>query len=319
MSNTEVFVGIDVAKKRLDVCLVPEADRFAAVNSSDGIGEIVERLAKRNVALVVVEATGGYEVQIVAALTGAGIPVAVVNPRQARDFAKATGQLAKTDAIDARVLAEFARAVRPEARTLPDPATNELKALAARRRQLTEMLVAEKNRLSLASVPVRLHIQAHIAWLEDELGRIDGDIAAAIRDNPVWQNNDRLLKGVPGVGPVISATLLSGLPELGALNRKQIAALAGVAPLNRDSGKVKGKRSIWGGRAPVRRALYMGTLVAARFNPVIKQFYDRLIAAGKPPKVALVACMRKLLTILNVMIRNQTPWQPQEQSSPVAC
>lgn len=309
MSGNEVFAGIDVSKDRLEVGIQPESDIFSVTNDEGGIRDVVERLAKLNLTLVVVEATGGFETEVVAALAAAGIPVAVINPRQARDFAKATGRLAKTDAIDAGVLAEFAQAVRPEARALPDNQASELKALAARRRQLTGMLVAEKNRLALAQKAVRPHIQAHISWLEGELIRLDGDLAALIKDNPAWQNKDVLLRSVPGVGAVISVTLLSGLPELGTLNRKQIAALAGVAPLNRDSGKMKGKRSIWGGRAPVRRALYMGTLVATRFNPVIKEFYDRLIAAGKPPKVALVACMRKLLTILNVMIRHQTSWR----------
>jgi len=280
---------------------------------------IIERLAKLDVALVVLEATGGLETRITAALSAAGIPVVVVNPRQVRDFARATGRLAKTDAIDARILAEFAMAVRPKIRALPDEATSELKALSARRRQLTEMIVAEKNRLGSASKSVRPNIEAHIRWLKDELDRIDDDILQLIKNNSSFKGKDTLLRSAPGIGPVISATLLCQLPELGSLNRKQIAALVGVAPFNRDSGKFKGKRVVWGGRTHVRRALYMGTLVASRFNPVIKEFYNRLLEAGKSPKVALVACMRKLLTILNAMIKHQRAWQASSSMSVVCC
>lgn len=319
MDRTHVFVGIDVSKAQLDVGFAPKSEVLSVGNADEGISTIVEHLAKLDVALVVLEATGGLETRITAALSAAGIPVVVVNPRQVRDFARATGRLAKTDAIDARILAEFAMAVRPKIRALPDEATSELKALSARRRQLTEMIVAEKNRLGSASKSVRPNIEAHIRWLKDELDRIDDDILQLIKNNSSFKGKDTLLRSAPGIGPVISATLLCQLPELGSLNRKQIAALVGVAPFNRDSGKFKGKRVVWGGRTHVRRALYMGTLVATRFNPVIKAFYNRLLEAGKSPKVALVACMRKLLTILNAMIKHQQAWQASSSMSVVCC
>ena len=319
MDRTHVFVGIDVSKAQLDVGFAPKSEVLSVGNADEGISTIVEHLAKLDVALVVLEATGGLETRITAALSAAGIPVVVVNPRQVRDFARATGRLAKTDAIDARILAEFAMAVRPKIRALPDEATSELKALSARRRQLTEMIVAEKNRLGSASKSVRPNIEAHIRWLKDELDRIDDDILQLIKNNSSFKGKDTLLRSAPGIGPVISATLLCQLPELGSLNRKQIAALVGVAPFNRDSGKFKGKRVVWGGRTHVRRALYMGTLVATRFNPVIKAFYNRLLEAGKSPKVTLVACMRKLLTILNAMIKHQQAWQASSSMSVVCC
>lgn len=319
MDRKQVFVGIDVSKAQLDVGFAPKSEPLSVCNAEEGISTIVEHLAKREVALVVLEATGGFEAPVVAALSAAGIPIVVVNPRQVRDFARATGRLAKTDALDAHVLAEFAMAVRPEIRALPDAKTSELKALSARRRQLTEMIVAEKNRLGTASKSVRPNIEAHIKWLKDELDKIDDDILKLIKNNSLFQSKDKLLKSVPGVGPVISAILLSELPELGSLDRKKIAALVGVAPFNRDSGKFKGKRVVWGGRSHVRCALYMGTIVAIRFNPVIKEFYNRLLEAGKPPKVALVACMRKLLTILNAMIKYQRAWQASYPMSVVCC
>jgi len=234
--------------------------------------------------------------------------VVVVNPRQVRDFAKATGQLAKTDHIDAVVLARFTEAVRPAVRPLPDEITLELRALIARRRQITEMIVAENNRLGGVSKAVKKRIDAHIRWLEAELGRADKDLDQSIRHSPIWQENQDLLRTVPGIGPVVSRSLIAELPELGKLNRKQIAALVGVAPLNRDSGTLRGRRSIWGGRAAVRAVLYMAALVASRHNGVIRAFYQRLRSAGKAPKVALVACMRKLLTILNAMIKHKTRW-----------
>ena len=319
MDRKKVFVGIDVSKATLDVGFTPGKETVRVANAEEGIAEITKQLAKLEVALVVLEATGGLERHTVAALSAAGIPVVVVNPRQVRDFAKATGRLAKTDAIDAAVLAEFAMAVRPKLRALPDEATSELKALSSRRRQVTGMLVAEKNRLGAAAPSVRPHIEAHIRWLHDELDRIDGDILRLIKNNPRFKSTDTLLRSAPGVGPVISATLLSELPELGLLNRKQIAALVGVAPFNRDSGMLRGKRTVWGGRPYVRRALYMGTLVATRFNPVIKEFYHRLLAAGKSPKVSLVACMRKLLTILNAMIKHQRAWQASSPLPVICC
>ena len=240
----------------------------------------------------------------------AGLPVVVVNPRQVRDFAKATGTLAKTDALDAAVLAHFAAAVRPTPRPLPDAATQSLAALVTRRRQLVEMLTAERNRLGSAPRVLRAEIQAHITWLKRRLGRLDADLHQAIRTSPAWRVQDDLLQSVPGVGPVLAVTLLASLPELGTLNRKAIAALVGVAPLNRDSGTRQGRRMVWGGRAAVRAVLYMGTLVAVRHNPVLRAFYQRLRAVGKLPKVALTACMRKLLTILNAMLKQQTRWNP---------
>lgn len=254
------------------------------------------------------EATGGVERQLTRALASAELPVVVVNPRQVRDFAKATGQLAKTDAIDAVVLARFAETVRPVLRPLPDEVTLELRALIARRRQITEMMVAERNRLRGASQSVTKRIDAHIRWLEAELQRADKDLDQSIRQSPIWQENEDLLRSVPSIGPVISRTLLAELPELGQLNRKQIAALVGIAPLNWDSGTLRGRRAIWGGRASVRAVLYMAALVASRHNTVMRVFYKRLRDAGKAPKVALVACMRKLLTILNSMIKHKTRW-----------
>jgi transposase len=258
--------------------------------------------------LLVVEATGGLERRIVRALAAAELPVIVVNPRQVRDFAKATGRLAKTDKIDAEVLAHFGEAVRPARRTLPAPASEELRALIARRRQITEMLTAETNRLTHSAKAVRKRIVAHIRWLEAELDRVDSELDQSIQQSPIWREQEDLLKSVPGIGPVISRTLLAELPELGELNRKQIAALVGVAPLNWDSGMMRGRRAIWGGRATVRAALYMAALVASRCNPKIREFHRRLRAGGKASKVALVACMRKLLTILNAMIKHRTRW-----------
>ena len=259
--------------------------------------------------LVVLEATGGMEYPLAAALAVAGRPVVVVNPRQVRDFARATGRLAKTDAIDARVLAHFAAAMHPQTRPLPDTQGQELKAILARRRQLIEMLTAERNRLQSArSKAVKANIQAHIAWLEKEMTHIDHDLGQSIRQSPVWQEKDDLLKSVPGVGPVLSTTLLADLPELGLLNRREIAALVGVAPFNRDSGHIRGQRAVWGGRAVVRSALYMSTLVATRYNPIIRDFYQHLLSAGKPKKLAVTACMRKLLAILNAMLKHKKPW-----------
>jgi transposase len=305
-----VFVGIDVAKATLDVAVHPTAERWTIAHTEGEVAGLVRRLTGLPPALVVLEATGGLEVPLAGALVTAGLPVAVVNPRQVRDFAKATGTLAKTDALDAAVLAHFAAAVRPTPRPLPDAATQTLAALVTRRRQLVEMLTAERNRLGSASRPLRVEIQAHITWLQRRLGRLDTDLHQAIRTSPVWRVQDDLLQSVPGVGPVLAVTLLASLPELGTLNRKAIAALVGVAPLNRDSGTLRGRRMVWGGRAAVRAVLYMGTLVAVRHNPVLRAFYQRLRAVGKLPKVALTACMRKLLTILNAMLKHQTRWNP---------
>lgn len=302
------FVGIDVSKARLDVAVRPSGESESFLNDAGGIQDLVKRLEELPVTLIVLEATGGLERGVTRALTSAELPVVVVNPRQVRDFAKATGQLAKTDRIDAVVLARFAEAVRPALRRLPDEVTLELRALIARRRQITDMIVAERNRLGGASKAVKKRIDAHIRWLEAELERADKDLDQSIGHSPIWQENQNLLRTVPGIGPVTSRSLMAELPELGELNRKQIAALAGIAPLNRDSGTLRGRRSIWGGRAAVRAVLYMAALVASRHNAVIRAFYKRLRNAGKAPKVALVACMRKLLTILNAMIKHKTRW-----------
>lgn len=311
MMDPVVFVGIDVSKAQLDLALQPEGPRLSAPNTEPGIATMVGRLRTVKPALIVLEATGGLERPLVRALVEAKLPAVVVNPRQVRDFAKATGHPAKTDALDAHVLARFAEAVRPALRPVPDANTQELATLMTRRRQLVEMLTAEKNRLSSAPTCAQKRIQAHIAWLTTELARIEKDLDHAIRNSPVWREQEDLLQSVPGIGPVVTRTLLAELPELGTLNRKQIAALVGIAPFNRDSGTMRGKRTVWGGRAPVRATLYMAALVAARHNPVIRTFYHRLCAAGKAKKVALIACMRKLLTILNAMMKHQTPWCPE--------
>lgn len=308
MEVSLIFVGIDVSKAQLDVAIRPTGEKESFANDKVGIKALVKWLAKIAPTLVVLEATGGYERQITQAVVRAELPVVVVNPRQVRDFAKATGQLAKTDSIDAAVLAHFAEAVRPELRPLPDAVTLELRALTARRRQIIEMIGAENNRLAMTSKAVRKRINAHIRWLEQELERADQDLDRSIQQSPLWKENEDLLRSAPGIGPVTSRTLLAELPELGTLDRKQISALVGVAPFNRDSGSLKGRRSIWGGRAPVRCALYMATLVASRRNSVIRDFYKRLRAKGKLFKVALVACMRKLLTILNSMIKHKSRW-----------
>lgn len=310
MESSEAFVGIDVSKAQLDVAVWPSGEQWSVSNDSAGITALNERLVSMKPRLVVLEATGGLEVPLSAALAVAQLPVVLVNPRQVRDFAKATGTLAKTDALDAQVLARFAQAVRPSVRSLPNEETKHLQTLLARRRQMVEMLTAEGNRLRQATPAVSQRIQAHIAWLEQELRDLDGDLGRAVRSSPVWREKENLLRSVPGVGRVLSLTLLASLPELGALGRRQIAALVGVAPLNRDSGAFRGTRTVWGGRASVRATLYMATLVATRHNPVIRGFYLRLVQAGKAKKVALVACMRKLLAILNAMLKHRTPWNP---------
>jgi transposase len=266
--------------------------------------------------LVVLEATGNYERPAAVAVAAAGIAVAVVNPRQARDFAKAAGRLAKTDRIDAQVLARFAGAVGPRPSVLPDEEARVLQDILLRRRQLLEMIVAEKNRLQMASEAVARRIAAHLRWLEKELGRVERELDEAVGESETWRANEELLRSVPGVGPVLARTLLAELPELGTLPRRRGCALVGVAPFNRDSGTFRGKRQVWGGRAPVRAALYMGALVATRHNPVIREFYERLLAAGKPKKVALVACMRKLLSILNAVMRDRVPWHSAHLLTP---
>ncbi len=308
MTTTTPHVGIDVAKARLDVAVRPTGDSWQVTNDAAGVAALVARLHQLQATLVVLEATGGYERPVTAALSAAGLAVAVVNPRQVRDFARAIGKLAKTDALDAQVLAHFAEAVRPPARPLATDHAQYLTAILMRRRQIVAMLAAEQNRLETAPL-VRERVAVHIVWLEEELARLDGDLAEAIRDDPAWQEREALLRSVPGVGPVLATTLLAELPELGALTRHQVAALVGVAPLNCDSGTLRGKRAVWGGRGRVRAVLYMAALVASRHNPAIKAFYQRLCAAGKARKVAVVACMRKLLTILNAMLAHREPWR----------
>jgi len=306
-----MFIGIDVAKAQLAFACQPSAERGTVPNDDVGIRELVARCQALAPTLLVLEATGGYEAAVVAALATAGLPVVVANPRQVRDFAKATGRLAKTDALDAQVLALFAERVRPAPRPLPDDAVQALDALLTRRRQLVEMLTAERNRLLVARPAVRRDLQQHIRYLERRLREADDDLHTAVKTSPLWRVKDDLLQSVPGVGQVVSLTLLAELPELGRLSHKEIAALVGVAPLARDSGTLRGKRLVYGGRAPVRAALYMAALVASKCNPVIRTFYQRLRAAGKPAKVALTACMRKLLTILNAIARSGTPWRPE--------
>ena len=306
------YAGIDVAKDRLDVVLRPSGEYMEATNDERGIRSVVRRLRKEDVALAVLEATGGLEQPAAADLALAGVPVAIVNPRQVRDFAKATGKLAKTDRIDAAVLAHFAEAVRPQPRPLADEHARELSAVVLRRRQILAMTTAEANsRARTAPKALRKRIEAHLRWLRKELARVDGELERAVKESLLWKERATLLMSVPGVGPTLSATLLAELPELEHLDRRRLAALVGVAPLNRDSGTLRGIRTVWGGRSGVRTTLYMATLCATRHNPAIREFYGRLVASGKPKKVALTACMRKLLTILAAILRNRTPWQPR--------
>ena len=308
MSTEQTHVGIDVSKGRLDVVLRPSGEYLGASNDERGIASLVARLKEASPVLVVLEATGGLEQPTAAALALAGVPVAVVNPRQVRDFAKAVGRLAKTDRIDAAVLAHFAEAVRPEPRPLADEDTRELHALVLRRRQILDMITAEGNRARTAPKAVKRRIEAHVRWLRKELEHANEDLERAVRESPVWREKDDLLRSVPGVGPTLSATLLAELPELEHLDRRKLAALVGVAPLNRDSGTLRGIRTVWGGRSAVRKTLYMATLSATRYNPAVKSFYGRLVAAGKPKKVALTACMRKLLAIVGAVLRNRSTW-----------
>ncbi len=309
MEQQAIYVGIDVAKARVDVAVRPLDDRWEISHDQKGITKLVSQLETLDPAMVLLEATGGLELSLVAALAAAALPVVVVNPRQVRDFARATGKLAKTDSLDAAVLAHFAEAVQPPVRPLRDAETQALNTLAARRHQVMSMRVSEKNRLSAAAPDIRPRIEAHIAWLEQELDDLDKTLKQTLRGSPIWREKDDLLRSVPGVGPQLSLALLAYLPELGTLDRRQIAALVGVAPYNRDSGTLRGKRTVWGGRAQVRAALYMGALVASRHNPIITGLYQRLLAAGKPKKLALTACMRKLLIILNSMLRHGSPWR----------
>lgn len=306
----KVFVGVDVAKARLDVAVRPDGEVFTAAHTAEGVTALVERLAALKPSLIVLEATGGLESPLTLALADQGLPVVVVNARQARDYARATGRLAKTDRIDAMVLAEFAEKVRPQVRDLPGARARALVALVSRRRQVVEIITAERNRLHACQDPaIRADIEAHLAYLTGRRDNLDRELVTAVQADPAWLAKATLLKSVPGVGPVLSATLLAELPELGRLSHKRIAALVGVAPINRDSGSMRGYRGAWGGRASVRAALYMAALVATRRNTVMRGFYERLLSRGKAKKVALVACMRKLLTILNALLRTNTSWK----------
>ena len=312
VADSEIFIGIDVASTHVDVCVRPsgEAKRFA---TDDGLEDLVAFVRDQSPTLVVMEATGGYETPVAAAIATGGMAVAIVNPRQVRDFAKATGRLAKTDTLDAAAIAHFADAVRPAARAMPDEETRELNELVVRRRQLIEMRVAEQNRLRVnASKRTKKDLEEHIKWLQKRIKDHDKDISHRVRASSVWREKDDLLQSVPGIGNVFSATLITSLPELGALDRRAIAALVGVAPYNCDSGKMRGKRTIWGGRADVRAVLFMATTAAVRFNPRLKEHNTRLVSKGKAKKVAVIACMRKLLTIANAVLRDASPWDPRE-------
>lgn len=310
--TVEKFIGIDVSKATLDVCIAPPGQALHVTYDEVGISQIVERLKEISPALIVLEATGGLEVRVASELASAGLPVAVINPRQARDFAKASGQLAKTDQVDAAMLAAFAQAIRPQARPLKNADTRALDDLVSRRRQLIAMRVQETLRLgTAASKPLQKSLSKHIAWLDKQITEIDGDLSQRLRESDVWRTKDDLLRAIPGVGVITSLTMLAKCPELGSLNRREIAALTGVAPLANDSGKHRGKRFIWGGRADVRAVLYMAAISAMRCNDTIKAFADRLKQAGKPAKVVIVACMRKLLTIMNAMLKNNAPWNPK--------
>ena len=308
---TPAFVGIDVSKRRLDVCVRPAGECWAVAHDDGALPALLRRLVELRPALVCLEATGGLQARLAAELAAAGLPVVVVNPRQVRDFARATGRLAKTDRLDAEAIARFAEAVRPSVRPLEDAAGLALKALVARRRELVALRVAERNRLAATSVErVRQSLLAVIETLERQIAALDGDIDRQVKDSPAWRAREDLLRSVPGIGPTTARTLIAELPELGGLTRRRIAALVGVAPVSRDSGQMRGRRTVWGGRAAPRACLYMATLAAARgANPAIAGFYRRLRRAGKPGKVALTACMRKLLDILNAMLREQAPWR----------
>jgi transposase len=306
----EVYVGIDVAKEKVDVAVRPTGESWEANNDEKGRKKLVRRLRKLSPTLIVMEATGGYETELALALTQASLPVRIVNPRQVRDFAKGKGLLAKTDRLDAGILAEYAETYRPQARPMPDAEAREMAALLSRRRQLMDMRTAEKNRLEQARGQIRKRILAHLTWLESEIERIEKDLDEGIRKSPLYLDRHERITSVPGVGNQTALSLILNVPELGTLDRKQIAALVGVAPFNRDSGKRRGKKSIWGGRAQVRAVLYMAAVVASRHNQVMRAFYKKLLAAGKPKKLALTACMRKILTILNAMTRTRSSWMP---------
>lgn len=311
--ESQTNIGIDVCKQQLEVAAHESDYQFRCPNKISSFGQLIDELLGLRPALIVLEATGGLEIPVVKALHAVGLPVVVVNPRQVRDFAKAVGQLAKTDRLDARVLAHFAAAIKPPLRPLKSKDEQELDALTGRRRQLVEMLTDEKNRRgSATSDKVRKKIKEHIDWLQDRIAEIDQQLKALLKTSACWQAKDKLLQSVPGIGPVTACSMIADLPELGKLDRQKISKLVGVAPLNRDSGKQRGTRHIYGGRAQLRRVLYMAALTAARCNPVIKEFYQRLLAHQKPFKVAVTACMRKLLSIINVILRDGTPWKNPE-------
>jgi len=307
-----IFVGIDVSKDRLDVHLRPSGEAFVVSRDAKGLDDLTGRLTALPVALVVIEATGGFEATVAAAIAGADLPLCVVNPRQIRDFARAMGRLAKTDTLDAEVIALFAERVRPEARPLPEPEISRFAELVARRRQIIEMIGMEANRRRTAAHKrIAKKLDRHIAFLEKELAETDRDIGNGIKRSPAWREKEALLKSVPGIGDVTARTLLAEVPELGTIGRHPLAALVGVAPINRDSGLMRGHRTIAGGRASVRNVLYMAALVTIRHNPIFKAFYNRLIDRGRPKKVAIVAVIRKLLTVLNAIVRDHTPWRPE--------
>jgi transposase len=310
MDTPPVFVGIDVAKSHLDVASRPAGATWQVTNDEAGIVPLVAQLQEQAPTLIVLEATGGLEAPVAAALATAGLAVAVVNPRQVRAFANAVGQLAKTDVLDAQLLARFAEVVRPPTRPLPDTQAQALTAVLTRRSQIVAMLVAEQQRLGTTRLALRPRVEAHLTWLRTERDALDRELQQTLRASPLWRAREHLLRSVPGVGPVVALTLIAELPELGQLNRKQSAALVGVAPLNWDSGRLRGRRAIWGGRARVRAVLYMSALVASQHNPVLRPFYERLLAAGKPKKVALTACIHKLLIILNALVRQGVGWRP---------
>jgi transposase len=310
MTPAPIYVGIDVAKAQVEVAVRPSGETWASALEEPALTVLVTRLQVLAPTLIVLEATGGYEIPLVSALAAVTLPVVVVNPRQVRAFAKAIGLLAKTDRIDAAVLALFGERVQPAVRPFPGPALQGLAALVARRRQLIEMLGAERHRRSqIRDSTVRHDISQHIRWLERRVDQATRDIGRLLETTPAWRVEDNLLQSVPGIGPHTAAVLIAELPELGQLNRREIAALVGVAPFNRDSGTLTGVRHVWGGRVTVRGTLYMATLVATRYNPAIRAFYQRLVGAGKKPKVALTAAMRKLLTILNAMVKHQQSWR----------
>jgi transposase len=311
MEQQDVVVGIDVSKAQLDTAFGAEAEVVGLANDAAGISQLLERLKALRPSLVVMEASGGYETAAATAIAAAGWRLAVVNPRQVRDFARATGRLAKTDRIDARILSVFGKAIEPQVTSLPDEEAQALQALLLRRQQLVTMRGQESQRLERAQSVMRKNIKKHIDWLDQEIDKLDVDLTAGLRKSPAWRAKDELLRSFKGVGRITSGTLLVALPELGRLDRRKIAALVGLAPFNRDSGAMRGRRSIYGGRARIRTLLYMAATTAIRCNPVIRAFYERLKSRGKPHKVALVACMRKMLTILNAMVRESTPWTPE--------